>query len=179
METEISSLGWTIPLKCGTISVNTRAKKNNRKKQHRSIVFCGLCHARIRMHEPGLLRRAIWDKHWGIDWVARSRRCELMAQIISGFTKAALHRPPPLLCNLGSPWRTQGSHSSKGKQVRKYCFASRSHMHERTRAQAHWGQITNLQTYCRYLHVARIYTPHHNTRARTHTHTHTHTHTQT
>ena len=118
-------------------------------------------------------RRAIWDKHWRIDWVARSRRCELMAQIISGFTSAALHRPPPLLCNLDSPWRTQSSHSSKGKQVRKYCFASRSHTHEPTHAQAHWGRIANLQTYCRYLH---IYTLKH-TCPRAHTHTHTHTHT--
>lgn len=60
-----------------------------------------------------------------------------MVQIMSGFTEAALHRLPPLLCNLSSPWRTPGSHGSKGKHVCKYCFAFRSHMHERTHTQLH------------------------------------------
>lgn len=90
----------------------------------------------------GLLCRATWDENWSIDWAARSRRCESMVQIISEFTEATLHRLPPLLCNPSSPWRTAGSHGSRGKHKCKYYFALRSaHTHERISAQTPKGQI--------------------------------------
>lgn len=82
-----------------------------------------------------------------------------MVQIISGFTEAALHRLPPLLCNPGSPWRTPGSHGSRGKHVCKYSFALHSLAHACTRYRAE----KNLQTECSYVHMAR---------SLTHTYTH-------
>lgn len=85
-----------------------------------------------------------------------------MVQIISGFTEAALHRLPPLLCNPSSPWRTPGSHGSGGKRVRKYYFALHSctltwmnaRAYEHTRGK-------NLQTYYWHVHVSLMYTHRH------------------
>lgn len=55
-------------------------------RQGQENLLRGLCQSWIRSRLCGAV-----SKHWGIDWAARSRRCEL---IISGFTVAALHRLP-------------------------------------------------------------------------------------
>lgn len=60
-----------------------------------------------------------------------------MVQIISGFTEPTLHKRPPLLCNPSSPWRTPGSHGSRGKHVCKYSLLLHSHIHTCMNAPVH------------------------------------------